>query len=289
MHPRLQIDRVVRVPSRSAFTLVELLVVIAIIGVLVGLLLPAVQSAREAARRCSCANNVAQLGLALHNYEFSHEHLPSGVIDPNSPVLTAPQGQHVSFLVSILPHIGQQGLADHFDVSAGTYAAVNERARQTVVASFQCPSSNNAGNLPVPVTNYAGCHHDVEAPIADDNHGLLFLNSEVKYGDIYDGASNTILIGEMIPYANSLGWASGTRSSLRNASELVSGNTWSQRVAASPDGPPKEIVGGFSSYHVGGAHFGLADGSVQFLTESIDPKLLRNLGHREDGEIMGGL
>jgi prepilin-type N-terminal cleavage/methylation domain-containing protein len=89
--------------SRRGFTLVELLVVIAIIGILVALLLPAVQSAREAARRVQCLNNVAQLGLAVHNFEFHFEHLPPGVVNPDGPIRSEPQGQHVSWIVQILP------------------------------------------------------------------------------------------------------------------------------------------------------------------------------------------
>ena len=115
---------------RVAFTLVELLVVIAIIGILVGLLLPAVQAAREAARRVSCMNNMTQLGLGMHHHEFSLEHLPSGVINPDGPIRNEASGQHVGWVVQILPYIEQQHAYKHFDIAAGAYAEVNhERVR----------------------------------------------------------------------------------------------------------------------------------------------------------------
>ena len=273
---------------RSAFTLVELLVVIAIIGILVGLLLPAVQAAREAARRMSCSNNLTQLGLGMHHHEFSYEVLPSGVINPDGPIRSEPIGQHVSWTVQLLPYIEQQALYQHFDIDKGTYAPENAEPRKRQVPTLLCPSNPTAYRRPlgmdpdIALCHYAGCHHGQEAPIDADNGGLFFLNSRVRYSEILDGSSQTIMLGEMIPTSGSLGWASGTRATLRNASDIVGGNI--NRGQA----PELDVmdVGPFGSFHVGGANFTFADGSTRFLTQLIDPDLLRQLGDRADGELL---
>ena len=197
---------------RGGFTLVELLVVIAIIGILVGMLLPAVQQVREAARRTNCLNNVAQLGLATHNYEFAREMLPPGVANvKKGPILTEEIGEHVGFLVELLPFIEQRGIARRFDKKLGTYAAANVPARNQSIGLLSCPSfwGGGRGTLGVPYTNYGGCHHEDETQIANDNNGVLYLNSRIALADIYDGMSNTLMIGEMLPLMDSLGWASG--------------------------------------------------------------------------------
>src|SRR6187551_2927825 len=104
---------------RSGFTLIELLVVIAIISVLIALLLPAVQAAREAARRVQCVNNLMQLGIALHNYESSHEILPPGVINPTGPILNTPKGYHAGWMLQLLPFIEQRSVARRYDDAPG--------------------------------------------------------------------------------------------------------------------------------------------------------------------------
>ena len=281
-----------RIDTQRGFTLVELLVVIAIIGILIGMLLPAVQAVREAARRTTCANNLVQIGLAMHNYEFAFGSLPPGCVDKQGPIqnVTGGGAQHVSWTVHILRFIEQNGIADNFDIEAGTYAQANAPARAMVITSFLCPSDQNDINRAktAGLSTYAGCHHGVEAPIDVDNNGLLFLNSSVDYGDIYDGSSNTILVGEFIAEDIDFGWASGTRASLRNCGELLGERDWLATYGGgSITTMKKDFVGGFSSRHPGGANFLLADGSVSFYSNSIDPALFEYLGERSDGEMMG--
>jgi prepilin-type N-terminal cleavage/methylation domain-containing protein/prepilin-type processing-associated H-X9-DG protein len=277
---------------RNAFTLVELLVVIAIIGILIGMWLPAVQQVREAARRTNCLNNSVQLGLATHNYEFAHEHLPPGTINATGPIVNQAKGQHVGFLVQLLSYLEQQGIADNFDQSLGSYAPENLAAREMSIPTFLCPSyawHASFGDLDVGLNNYAGCHHGSEVPIDEDNNGVLFLNSKIAYGEIKDGASNTILIGEMLPKLGHLGWASGTRSTLRNTSELVSisNGRRNRRNAAAADDGDDDAVGGFGSQHSGGVNVCLADGSARFISEAIDSNVLSWIGSRADLEMMG--
>lgn len=291
----------IRRVAHRGFTLVELLVVIAIIGVLVALLLPAVQAAREAARRSSCLNNLSQLVLATHNYEFAVEHLPAGTINPEGPIRSEPAGQHVSWLVQILPYVEMRTAYDAFDQQAGAYAPENAAVRAVPVSLFICPSypgSETNESKTAAVSTYAGCHHDVEAPIDTDNHGLLFLNSAIRYGDILDGSSQTMIIGEMypdpsfaqpamgmeFPIDQFLGWVSGTRSTLRNTSRI------DHRPPRRGDREPVQVpgpldVGGFGSAHPGGIQMATADGSCRFLTDTIEPEVLRQLGHRADGTL----
>jgi prepilin-type N-terminal cleavage/methylation domain-containing protein/prepilin-type processing-associated H-X9-DG protein len=269
------------------FTLVELLVVIAIIGVLVSLLLPAVQAAREAARRTSCLNNTVQLGVAVHNYEFSTEHLPAGTINPDGPIRSEADGQHVSWIVQILPYIEMRNVYNRFDQQAGAYAPVNSQVRATPISVLICPSfpgAETVANDTVAVSTYAGCYNDVEVPIDVDNDGLLFLNSAVKYTDILDGSSQTILIGETRS-EDSLGWMSGTRATLRNT-DRFDVSSWRAR----PGQPPPPVfgpleVGGFSSGHPGGANFAFADGSCRFIREDIDVETFHQFGNRADGAL----
>ncbi|MCU0720522.1 MAG: DUF1559 domain-containing protein, partial [Pirellula sp.] len=201
------------------FTLVELLVVIAIIGILVGLLLPAVQAAREAARRMQCANNLAQLGLAANNFEFTYGTLPSGVVNEAGPIRYEPVGNHTSWTVRLLPYLEQSRAYEEYDQKLGAYASENEPVRQLRIATLQCPSSpdnyqryrSGIDEADFPTTSYVGIHHAEESPIDVTNNGVLFLNSNLNMTDIKDGLTHTILVSEKRGTGDKLGWVSGTR------------------------------------------------------------------------------
>jgi prepilin-type N-terminal cleavage/methylation domain-containing protein/prepilin-type processing-associated H-X9-DG protein len=196
------------------FTLVELLVVIAIIGVLVALLLPAVQAAREAARRSSCGNNLTQMALAIHNYEMAHGCYPPGTIDAAGPIVNTAAGYHHNWLVQILPYIEEQPSYNALDKTLSIYHPKNTPVTNRTPRWTKCPSCSAAWNGNI--SNYAACHHDKEKPIDAKDHGVFFLNSFTRYDDITDGSSHTIFVGEKLPDAWDLHWLSGTRGTLRN-------------------------------------------------------------------------
>jgi len=216
-----------RAHTRAGFTLIELFVVIGIIGVLIAVLLPAVQAAREQARRRQCANNLGQLALAIESYEACHERLPPGTLEPAGPIRSRAVGNHLSWVAQILPFFEEANVYRHLDFSAGAYHAKNSQARRRYLAMLSCPSeaASHAGT-----SSYAGCHHDVEAPIDVDNRGVLFLNSRVRYRDIRDGRSQTILLGEKLIKEGDLGWLSGTRATLRNTGTPIN-------ASSAPGGP----------------------------------------------------
>ena len=139
------------------------------------------------------------------------------------------------------------------------------------------------------VSSYAGCHNHVEAPIDVDNRGVLFLNSRVSKAEITDGTSFTIFVGEKTLKRPDSGWMSGTRATLRNTGTRLNAKRApgaNGGVGADPNDHGALFVGGFSSAHPGGANFIFGDGSVRFITESINPAVYRLLGHRADGELI---
>jgi prepilin-type N-terminal cleavage/methylation domain-containing protein len=259
--------------SRRGFTLIELLVVVSIIAVLVALLLPAVQAAREAARRTTCKNNIAQIALALQNYAGAHEVFPPGTVNPTGPIVNAasPEAYHISWTVRVLPFLELSSVYERFDFRYGVYDPRNLAPQQRRIEVLVCPSDNMRpladGRWP---TNYAGVHNGVSAPIDVDNDGILYLNSSVGFEDIPDGSSYTFILGEkMVEYDEVWGWASGTRDTLRNSGTLASGTILtpgSPAMAALAARDKQLVVGGFSSRHAGSTHFARADGSVGMLT-----------------------
>ncbi|WP_417398383.1 DUF1559 domain-containing protein [Gimesia chilikensis] len=283
--------------KKSGFTLIELLVVIAIIAILIALLLPAVQQAREAAHRASCKNNLMQINIALQNYEMAHNVLPSGTINPTGPVRSESKGYHVSWILQILPYLDERVAFNKFNFKESVYAPVNKQVAEYQIPLLSCPSNPSPGNT------YAGMQNDIEAPIDVNNNGVLFLNSSVRYDEILDGSSKTIFVGEFAG-GNQRGWVSGTRSTLRNAGTSINANGLNyypgkaQFDARNSEGESTEAVGeskaaenplsvgGFSSYHTGGAQFGLGDGSVRFLSENIDETVYQALANRHDGQLL---
>lgn len=303
------LDRPMKPRTRyRGFTLLELLLVISIIAILIALLLPAVQQAREAARRTQCKNNLAQLAIALHNYHMSFECLPPGTVSDTGPVTTVESGYHHSWMVQLLAVVDQYPLFQKCDFNFGAYAPANAVVRQTLIPTYQCPSDWSRQPHKYPVASYAGCTGGSDVPIDGDNDGLLYLNSSISYRQIRDGTSNTILAGERrfddVPFKD-LGWMSGTSATLRNTGVNINqvmytaggnfstyGNyssvEYEDSSAEADDPPPPELqTGGFSSCHMGGAQFALADGSVRFLSENMDPLTFSHLGNREDGKIVG--
>ncbi len=279
--------------TRSAFTLVELLVVIAIIGILVALLLPAVQAAREAARRSHCSNNLLQLIVAVHSYHSAHNAYPPGTVNDTGPIKNEAAGYHHNWITQLLPYFEEQNAYHHVDFKVGVYDPANAPVRSVAIPTLSCPSIASFSLY----SNYAGVHHDGEAPIDEDNHGVFFLNSHIRYDDVKDGSSKTIFIGEKLADEADLGWMSGTRATLRNASTGIvpAGKIdWSgmpvSEDAADIDATFQPLdsgeVGGFASVHRSVTNFAFGDGSVRALSEEIAPNLLQQLCHRADGELI---
>lgn len=280
---------------RSGFTLIELLVVIAIIAVLIALLLPGVQQAREAARRSQCQNNLLQLGLALHDYHLAHRTFPPGSVNPTAPADNTRSGYKHGWGVQILPFLEEPALARAIDPHRGIFEQVQADLGLLAPSTFICPSS------PLNFTStggrgaYAGCHHDQEAPIDVDQNGMLFLNSSLSLHDVEDGQQYTLLISEIRDHGN---WAAGNRLSLRNTGATID-NRKNVTTATGPitaamtgseelDPVRKSLhVGGFGSYHANGANLLMVDGSIRFVNTSVDTAIYQHLGNRRDHQIIG--
>ncbi len=273
--------------DRNGFTLVELLVVIAIIGILIALLLPAVQAAREAARRVTCTNNLTQLILAVQSYEGAYGVYPAGTVAEDGPVLNVAAGKHHNWLIRILPYLEETNTYNHVDFNVDVYHENNAPVARIHIPSAQCASDPGVP-AEINYSSYAGLHHDLEAPIDVDDHGVFFLNSEITYEDISDGSSQTIFIGEKITENSDFGWMSGTRATLRNTGTPINGtvnlNDRFRTDVQEQISPTK--VGGFGSYHPGGTNFAFGDGHVEFLSENIDIHTYQQLGHRSDGKLL---
>ncbi len=194
-------------PTRPGFTLIELLVSIAILAVLISMLLPAVQHARQSARATQCRSNLAQFGEAFHAYHLTHGSLPSGSVDLQSPAVAGPDRFVWGWAVQLLPYLGEQNQSAGLNAKLGVMAPANAAILSRVPPVFSCPAASS--DEPI---GYAGVHHDRLAPIEADNNGVLFLNSQVRFEELVDGLHQTLLLGE----ATEVRWAEGTSGSLRN-------------------------------------------------------------------------
>ena len=303
------------------FTLVELLVVIAIIGILIALLLPAVQSAREAARRTECANKLRQIGIAMHNYHSAHGVFPPGTVTdedrcpPRSGSFGEGHFQRAPWSVLILPYLEQQNRYERFDMEApfsALYRNVtpNRDEQFRVNPAFQCPTDPFTTS-DWPASNYyvcsgggtereRDCAGGGEAYVFYSN-GLFFMNSKIRIRHIEDGTGKTIMAGEQaLPHGREYrvssnkpdkytSWACALRIwSNGNLSryESITAVVYSINYPRSQGG---NRFWNFSSWHVGGCHLLMADSSVHFVDESIHLTVLRDLADRHDGAPAGGL
>lgn len=325
-----------RLCPQAGFTLVELLVVIAIIGILVALLLPAVQAAREAARRSACLNNFKQTGLALLSYESSWKALPPGMAAtrkqcPGLPDL--PSSVAWGWGTYILPYIEQQAIYDKIDfkIRGSISHPPNFQALGHQVNTYLCPSTPRSdswveccsglqnGGSPsddVRESNMAGVADSVEMycfrgshmtlDMRIDANGVLYNHSSTKLAEVSDGTSNTLMLGEItggrsIHPSEGEGWIGQYwfNEGIQDISEGINGPgsvPGGRDEATSPfDGTSGgnrhvqyRIEVGFSSFHVGGAHFVLADGSAHYISEDIDQLVLAALTTRSGGESISG-
>ena len=311
----------------GGFTLIELLVVIAIIGVLIALLLPAVQAAREASRRAQCANNLKQLGIALHAYHDLHRTLPPGRVRSRVENL----GLVYSAFAQILPQLEAVPIHDaiNFDLNAdrGIGGPENLTARQTRVSTLLCPSdtsspSDEAEQAPCNYQMNVGTRHSVIA-----NNGPLFENSRVRLGDVRDGTSATVILSEL---SRGEGFRTNwvieignqpivdyEQSCLPNgpAKPRVRGNRWiygaPNHTMYSHHRPPNDarpdcrsgtpfgdrtnlewdllgLDGAARSFHPGGVNALFVDGHVAFVKQTVAPSVWRALGTSKGGEVIGG-
>lgn len=288
---------------RSAFTLVELLVVIAIIGILIALLLPAVQAAREAARRSSCCNNLKQIGVALQLYHDTCKTLPPGWVGYD-PATRQPHWFGVpgwGWSAQILPYM-EQGNAFknlvHFELPI--HDPANSAARVFPISTFRCASDTGEKTFlleggeefvgpgsftPVELAtgNYVGMfgtvdiHHVCPGPGGCcEGNGTFFLNRGLPFSQIKDGLSYTAIVGERCSKLAPSTWVGEVTGGLHAPARVVG-------VAAYPpnsEAAPVQYFHNFSSFHSNGTHFLLADGSVHLIPQTIDTAVYHALATR---------
>lgn len=304
---------------RRGFTLIELLVVIAIIAILIALLLPAVQQAREAARRSDCKSRMKQIGLALHNYHDAHSVFPSATVTNASGTCPGPSVSQAPWTVMILPYLEDTARYESFNLATGTFGALfthenstTESTRQKVRnTKFECPSDPNSNESNANANYMAvmgGCTNGSDTGCCNStgytdtrigsNNGMFYNNSSTRIRDLTDGTTNVLMIGESryMQLAGGSGtyyatWASSfyrAGGPMYTTSVAVMNQINSSNSNPATAGMHQIMNNRFGSHHTGGAHFVLADGSVQFFSENVDINTLRGLARRGDGLPVGG-
>jgi prepilin-type N-terminal cleavage/methylation domain-containing protein len=306
--------------SRRAFTLVELLVVIAIIGILIALLLPAVQAAREAARRSQCSNNLKQLGLGLQNYHDTHRVFPPSAIKEMFQDDTSKSAQALVWSGMILPFIEQKTLWDQIQgmgfginwnsTTAGPGGLSNAQILQVKLPAYQCPSSPDSSvpwsdgsgrqraSYGVVTTGRVGWTYSAAGGASNgennnymDDGGLThprwngpfaMQNQSFRFADITDGSSNTLFVGER--YRNGIGIRDYVYIGTPNAQNMHSQFSGSTGIQLNSLDTNQTGYAGFHSAHPGGAQFLAGDGSTHFISENISRNLYSALGSRNGGE-----
>jgi prepilin-type N-terminal cleavage/methylation domain-containing protein/prepilin-type processing-associated H-X9-DG protein len=286
--------------KRNAFTLIELLVVMAIIGILIAILLPAVQAAREASRRTQCRNNLHQIGIALHNYHDTYLMFPPGWIGVTDGQLDVNGGSGLAWSSLILPQIEQYAASHKTNSKVPITDPTNAVLQPLPLPLYRCPSDTGPplvsidlrpplvnANLPMNFatsnyigsygsTDYHSCYSNavgVDCAPLQKNRGVFFLNSRTTIGDIRDGTTYTLMVGE--------------RKGVNTTSPPILG-TWLGappggvesigRVLGASDQPPNDPNQHFQAYssaHSGGINVLLCDGSVQFIIDSVDMTLFQ--------------
>ncbi|TVS19670.1 MAG: DUF1559 domain-containing protein [Planctomycetaceae bacterium] len=299
------------------FTLVELLVVMAVIGVLVALLLPAVQAAREAARRTQCKNNLKQIALALHNYEQAFKVFPpsstsgfgAGVWGYPGASPADPNIHLHSFASLLLPYIEQENLAGEIDYRVSALAPENREAASTILPFYRCPSysGKDFSDDPLYVTNVGYARFAIRNYVALGSRtvlglagavpaeGVMFPQSRIGFRDVLDGTSHTIVLAETREERSSV-WIDGTTAAVAArwtdlTNPTFAGNSVSINYTPYfPGGVFPNSIGqeyGPSSQHPGGAQHAFVDGSIHFLSDTLDVTVYDALTTRAGGEVIG--